>query len=262
MGAKLNGMINAAKGEIGKILLEEAAPAIAVEMVKGTTIECIGSVAGTVIPGVGNMMLSYKQKRLEHNFELYVSKIVEKQDEINERLSKLEESHKEKIQETFFGLVADYASQAKQSEKIDFIVNGFVNITGGVLIQEDSVMMYYDTLEQLTMLELRILKLYMHFPWMYTDEENEDDISKIMDDYQLDNYQMAMIKEKLERLGLLQSRNDLDMDENIKNMAKYLEEVAKGKKNAKLKKLNKISKSESYKITSYGRKFFEFFCEV
>lgn len=262
MGVKLNGMIDAAKGEIGKILLEEAAPAIVVEMVKGTTIECIGSAAGTVIPGVGNMMLSYKQKRLERNFELYVSKIVERQDEINERLSKLEEACKEEIQGTYFGLVADYASQTKQAEKIDFIVNGFVNIVGGVLMQEDSVMMYYDTLEQLTMLDLRILKLYMHLLLIHTDEENEDDISKIMDDYQLDNYQIAMIKEKLERLGLLQSRNDLDMDENIKNMAKYLEEVAKGKKNAKLKKLNKISKSESYKITSYGRKFFKFFCEI
>ena len=259
MGTKLNGMIDAAKGEIGKILLEEAAPAIVVEMVKGTTIECIGSAAGTVIPGVGNMMLSYKQKRLERNFELYVSKIVEKQDEINERLSKLEESHKEKIQGTFFGLVADYASQAKQAEKIDFIVNGFVNITGGVLMQEDSVMMYYDTLEQLTVLDLRILKLYMGFMRTHADDDN---ISKIMDDYQLDNYQIVMIKEKLERLGLLQSRNDLDMDENIKNMAKYLEDFAKGKKNAKLKKLNKISKSESYKITSYGRKFFKFFCEA
>lgn len=262
MEGKLNDIIDAAKGEIGKLLLEEAAPAMMVEMVKGTTIEIIGAAAGTAIPGVGNVMLSYKQKRLERNFELYVSKIVERQDKINERLSKLEENKKREVQEKYFGLVADYASQTKQTEKIDFIVNGFVNITGGNLSQEDVVLMYYDTLEQLTMLDLRVLRIYVMFLVPYREHTKEDDISEIMHDYQLDHYQVAMIKEKLERLGLLESRNDKDMDENIKNMAKYLEEVTKGKKNAKLKKMNKISKSESYKITSYGRKFFEFFCET
>ena len=91
MGERLNNLIDSAKGELGKILMEEAGPAIAAEMVKGTAVEIIGEAAGIVIPGVGNMMLSYKQKKLERNYELYISKIVENQDAINARLEKLEE---------------------------------------------------------------------------------------------------------------------------------------------------------------------------
>lgn len=60
MGERLNNLIDSAKGEVGKVLMEEAAPAITVEMVKGTAVEIIGEAAGIAIPGVGNMMLSYK----------------------------------------------------------------------------------------------------------------------------------------------------------------------------------------------------------
>ena len=253
MGERLNNLIDSAKGELGKILMEEAAPAIAVEMVKGTAVEILGEAAGIVIPGVGNMMLSYKQKKLERNYELYISKIVENQDAINKRLEKLEEEKKKEIQSNYFGLIADYASQEKKQEKINFIVNGFINIAGNVLSQEDTILMYYDTLEQLTILDLRVLRLYI---------TNDEDVQTIKEDYKLDFSQLSMVKEKLSRLGLLESKNDLDMDENMRNVTRYLEDVTKGKKNPKLKRLKRISKFESYRLTSYGRKLYRFFSGI
>ena len=157
-------------------------------------------------------------------------------------------------------MVADYASQAKQEDKISFIVNGFVNISGNVISREDTVLMYYDTLDQLTLLDLRVLRVYTHYIW--TDEESTETISDIMEEYELDFSQVSMIKEKLTRLGLLESKNDLDMDENMRNVTQYLEDVSKGKRNPKLKKLKRISKSESYKLTPYGRKFYMFFADI
>ena len=71
-----------------------------------------------------------------------------------------------------------------------------------------------------------------------------------------------MIKGKLERLSLLESRNDANMNENIRNMARYLEDISRGDKHARLRSLKRISKSESYKVTTYGRKFFAFFTEI
>lgn len=260
MGDRINMLIDSAKGEIGKILLEEATPVVVGEMLAGTALEALTEAAGVAIPGVGNMMLSYKQKKMEYNFELYVSKIVEKQDDINKRLEKLEDQKRIAIQHKYFGLIADYASQAKQEEKIDFIVNGFVNIAGDVIDQEDTVLMYYDTLDQLTLLELRVLRVYTSS--MYFSNGNVETIPDIMSSCDLDYSQMNMIKEKLARLGLLESKNDADMDENMRNVMKYLEEVTKGKKNPKLKNLKKISKSESYKLTSYGRKLYLFFSEI
>ena len=260
MSEKLNALIEVAKGEVAEILVDEALPVLVGEMLRGTVLEAATEAAGVVMPGVGHIMLSYKQKKLEKNFELYISKIIEYQDEINRRLGMLEEAQRFVIKTEYFGLIADYASQTKQEEKIDLIVNGFINIAGNVLPQKDSILMYYDTLDQLTMLDLRVLRVYIHSS--HLEDEGGETISDIMKAYDLDFSQMEMIKEKLARLGLLESKNDVDMDENIRNMAQYLEEVSKGKKNPKLKHLKRISKSESYRLTPYGRKLHSFFAEV
>lgn len=263
MSERLNMLIDSAKGEIGKILVEEAAPALAGEMLKGTVLEAVTGMAGIAVPGVGNVMLSYKQKKLQKNFEIYVSKIVEHQNEINERLKALEEEKQKVIQANYFGLLADYASQSKQEEKIELIVNGFINIAGDVLSQEDTILMYYDTLDQMNMLDIRVLRLYI-YPVYVDGGESEvgDSIFKICEEYGLDYSQLDVIKEKLTRLGLLESRNDIDMDTNMRNVMQYLEDVTKGKKNAKLKSLKHISKSESYRITQYGNNLFSFFSGI
>ena len=260
MCEKIKMIIDSAKGEVAEILLDEAVPKVVSELLEGTVFEAVSEAAGIMIPGVGHIMLSYKQKKLEKRLERYLEKIVEKQDEINARLGKLEDSQRDEVKSNYFGLIADYAAQAKQEEKIDFIVTGFINISSGKILQEDTILMYYDTLDQLNLLDLRVLKTYVH-PAPLGDE-SADDIHHIMEDYSLDFSQVAMLKDKLVRLGLLESRNDADMDENIRNMAQYLEDISKGKKNARLKKLKRISKSESYRATTYGRKFFAFFTEI
>lgn len=79
MNDRIKDLIDSAKGEIGNILLEEAAPVIveeaAKEALKGAVLEVVSQGAGLVIPGVGNMMLSYKQKRMERNIEKFLKKL-------------------------------------------------------------------------------------------------------------------------------------------------------------------------------------------
>ena len=65
-----------------------------------------------------------------------------------------------------------------------------------------------------------------------------------------------MIQQKLARLGLLYSTNDQKRDENTDAIVKYLEELNKGK-NSKLR-VNHVPQSESYTLSSYGYRFFDF----
>lgn len=259
MNEKIRDLAEGTKGVIGEIIAEDVIPALGTEMLKGTVLEAATGAVSALSPRIGGVMIAYKQKRWERNWEQYISLIVEHQEELNTRLGKLEAKQQEEVKDIYFPLVSDYVGNEKQIEKIKFIVNGFINLTSGINMQEDTTIMYYDTLEQLSLLDLRILKLYNR---SYLNEEKDDDIYSVMRDYQIDSTQVSLIKEKLLREGLLLSQNDEKMEENINNVSEFVAGLSKNKKNLKLKKINRISRSESYKITSYGRKFLNFFTDI
>lgn len=255
MNNKIRDFIGAAKGTVGEILCEDAAPALLTEMVKGTVLESATGVLTAASPRIGGIMIAYQQKRWERNWENYIMQIVERQDEINKRLDELDDTKKNAVKQQFFPLVSDYVQNEKQKEKIELIVNGFVNIASGINNQEDTVIMFYDTLEQLSMLELKVFGTYTPAT---LSQGSAVTIYDVMVEYDIDQSQVALIKEKLARLGLLESKNDIDMDNNNKEVFKYIQAVVKGKK-VKEPKLKTINRSESYKITTYGRRFLEFF---
>ncbi len=71
---------------------------------------------------------------------------------------------------------------------------------------------------------------------------------------------MAVIKEKLERLGLIYSRNDEQRDSNIDAIVDYLNKVDKEQKKSKpkgvrLPNIKKPNRSTSYAITPLGRDY-------
>ena len=259
LNEKIKDLAEGTKGVIGEIIAEDVIPALGTEMLKGTVLEAATGAVSALSPRIGGVMIAYKQKRWERNWEQYISLIAEHQEELNTRLGKLEAKQQEEVKDIYFPLVSDYVGNEKQIEKIKFIVNGFINLTAGINMQEDTTIMYYDTLEQLSLLDLRILKLYNH---RYLNEEKDDDIYSVMRDYQIDATQVSLIKEKLLREGLLLSQNDEKMEENINNVSEFVEGLSKNKKNLKLKRMNRISRSESYKITSYGRKFLNYFTTI
>lgn len=229
----------------------EPATGSVLDMASGMLLD---GVTGVVVPGVGNMILSYKQKRMENNIEKALNKLVERQDELNEKLEKIDSAASREVETRYFDMMIDYATESKQQEKIDYIVNGFINVCDIENPQEDVVMHYYDTLDEMTLLDIRMLKLY-YYPAYIGQEVNEkgDNIIKIMNDYGIDSNELSSIKEKLQRLGLIESKNDIDMDANLDAVIRFL--AGKDKK----LKTKRVSRSESFKITSYGRRFVEFF---
>nr|DAL63910.1 MAG TPA_asm: protein of unknown function (DUF4393) [Caudoviricetes sp.] len=259
MNDKTNDLIEATKGVIGEILVEDALPALAEEILKGTVMEAASGTVGLISPRIGGVMVAYQQRRWERNWEKYICLIVEHQDELNKRLDRLEEEQRKEVKNTYFPLISDYVGNEKQYEKIEFIVNGFINLSSGINMQEDITLMYYDTLSQLSLLDLRVLKIYAY---QYFDEGCRDNISSVMKEYRIDIAQISLIREKLLRAGLLLSQNDEKMEENINNVSEFIEGLSKNKKNLRLKKINKIRRNDSYKITSYGRKFLNFFTNI
>lgn len=208
----------------------------------------IDGIAGTVIPGVGNLILSYKQNRMERRVEETLRKLVERQDELNQAIEALSEEMKNQIKGTYFEMLMDYSISEPQNEKVDFLVNGYINVAQAQSPQEDVVRSFYDTLAQMNMLDIRVFKLYTL--------SCDDTVYQIMEDYQIDVSHYRMVQEKLERLGLIYSKNEVQRDDNIDAILSYLEDLSKGKK-AKLK-AKKVSKSESYRMTEYGNRFIKF----
>ena len=80
------------------------------------------------------------------------------------------------------------------------------------------------------------------------------------DELNISDQQYRFVKEKLERLGMLQSRNEELRDKNLEAVIEYIKELQKQNKSSKPRavrdpKVKRISNSDTYKITSLGRDF-------
>lgn len=230
-------------------LKEITEPAVGpvMDIVSGLVLE---GAAWAIVPGVGNLILSYKQQRTEKNLEMFISQIVARQDEFNERLNKLDPEKLQAITKHYFEIVTDYVLDVRQQEKINFIVNGYINLTNVSELNDDVVIMYYDTLDQLTLLDIAVLK--SHHVKYFSEENNVKFLERLVPG------QERLINEKLLRLGLFSSQREKKMESNVQNMAAYLQNVQKGKKNPKLK-CDRIGVFDSYRFTNYGKSFLEFF---
>lgn len=227
-----------------------------------TTLDTVSSVfvegiAGTIIPGVGNLMIAYKQRQQEKRFELAIKELQDRQDKTDKILDKYNEDMVPQIRK-MIEMYFDYCIQNNQEQKIELLANGYVNSIKIENPQEDVLLGFYDTILQINMLDIRVLKLY--YDSIISDKK--DSFIKIMQDYDIDYSQCNMIKEKLVRFGLLESKNDIKQDENIDSIIDYIQAVSKNKESdAKraLRKMKKVSRQDSYTITKYGRDFLQFF---
>jgi hypothetical protein len=212
-------------------------------------------IAGSVVPGVTSAMLAYKQKRSERMVEEFMLETKKRLNELEDNLTKLDEERIKEFKNKYFGLVLDYVVEAKQEEKIKYIVNGFINLADMENLQEDVILIFYDILDELNILDIRVLKLYDYF-------SKKESYSDIIEDVGIDYEQYALIRNKLERLELIENRAQSQYEEmfkNVANIGEYLSKVDKGKKaNLKFKKPKTIN-SKSYQLTKLGRKFLRFF---
>lgn len=253
---KIKDLLSVAKDEVvGAVIESEAAP----EVVKSTaelvvsegTAAVFGTVFGAVAPRINSARLSYKENRFERHVEKALSVMSERIDALENNYVSLNDEMQEKFRGLYVEWLLDNLYDEKQEEKVPCYVNGFINMMSNDA-NDNLMLMFFDTISQLTNLDIEILQLY--------SLNSQENITELCNRNHLEYEQTAMIKEKLARLGLLNSRNDEQRDDNVDLIVDYLTKLDKDNrsrspKGVKLPKIKKPNRSESYKITSLGNSY-------
>lgn len=254
---KLEDLMDATKEEVGKELVEKLLPAVIQESGSILFDKGVGILAcemvGSVLPVANNVLLSYKQHRLERNVLNALNMIQSRQTEIEYRMNELLENNRAFITQVTEALLDNIVDEI-QEKMVEYNVNGYINLLKSDHTNIDLGLMFFKTMSQLNDLDIRILKVYSN---LKTDGES---IVSICNELNLELNQIQFIKEKLERFGLLQSRHEEMNDDNLDKIVKYLEKVKREnrKKNpndVKVPNLKRVSGTDSYRITSLGRHY-------
>lgn len=236
--------------DIIKTAKEEAIPLTAELLLDG--------IAGSVVPGVMNAVLAYKQKRQERMYNLWLENIEDRVMEIEELLAKQPKRY-ESIKNKYFGLISDYVLEEVQEEKIKYLANGFINTIRLETINENSILDYYDTLSQLRLVDIVVLKTF------YSSDIDEQEYQNNLYTYKklcIDSYKNKAIKEKLERLGLLISKRakmEDNLYKNIEAMQKAIKDILNDRKNNGVTIFRNLPITDSYELSIYGKEFIRFF---
>lgn len=243
--------------EVSRILENDNLPVV-IKSLLDTVVEdgaadIISSIVAGVLPRANGILLNYKQNKFERNLKVAMQVLIEKQDVIVARIDSLEEEIIDKFRGLYVEWMLDFFENEKQTEKITYATNGYINMMNNGT-NDDLMLMFFSTISELTVLDISILKLY-HF-------NNNDSLTSVMDEKNLTFEQVRMIKDKLERNGLLESKNDIQRDVNLDEVVRfsmdlYKEMSSKNPKKIKAPKTKKISSSDSYKITGLGRRYLE-----
>ena len=259
--------------EVGASMFLENLPTLGAEVAGiigneafSTVIQTLaGGVLGAIAPAFLGVKMSFQQKRFERNMVKMVSFICQKQAVIEERLNHLEPDVRQKfINGPYRDVLLDNIISENQEQKVQDNINGYINLMGIENPNDDIVFTFFHTLSELNELDIRILKLYR--PFFEKDEESQESVIDVLEDENIDSLQYDFIREKLCRLGMLHSKNEEKRDENLEVLGKTLTELikqlsSKKPKEVKAPKIKKISRTESYRITTLGRQYLDFIAE-
>lgn len=254
---KLKDLMDATKEEAGKEVVEKLLPAVVQEAGNFLFDKSVGmlvcEIVGSVLPVANNVLLSFKQHRLERNVLNALNIVQNRQTELEYRMSKLFETDSFFISQITEALLDNIVDEI-QEKMVEYNVNGYINLLKSDHTNIDLGLMFFKTMSQLNDLDIRILKVYSNL------ETEGESIVSICNELDLELNQIQFIKEKLERFGLLQSRHEEMNDDNLDKIVKYLEKVKREnrKKNpndVKVPNLKRVSGTDSYRITSLGRHY-------
>ncbi len=253
---KIRDFLIAAKDETINTLIEnDMLPAVIEEIadsvVSEGTAEIIGALVGTFVPRINGICLNYKQSRFERSVKNALAVMAQRIDVMEANYSTLIEDIQEKFRGMYVEWLLDNLEEERQQGKVTYHVNGFINLMNNEA-NDNLMLMFFNTINELTQLDIDVLSLY--------NRESQENVMSLCNKYNLKMEQVAVIKEKLERLGLIYSRNDEQRDSNIDAIVDYLNKVDKEQKKSKpkgvrLPNIKKPNRSTSYAITPLGRDY-------
>lgn len=214
----------------------------------------LSGIFAAVAPRVNGVILNYKQNRYMRNMMEFVKALIDDLDSLKVNFSALENEMQERFKTIGAEMLLDNIVDERQRCKVKWNVKGYIALMNNES-NENIMQIFFDTLADVTELDVDVLKMYnVVISYSYQDIE---------DKYHIGPERIKLVKEKLVRLGLLDSKNDEIRDTNLDNIVRYLEDVEKEskKKNPKSVKLpskiKKVSSSEYYKLSRLGRGFLQ-----
>lgn len=214
------------------------------------TASFMASLFTMITPRIQGIWLNYKEARFERNTKEALRQFGQRLDDIETKIGMLSEPSKEKYKSLYSEWLLDSIEKEKQINKIPYIINGFVNTIADDA-SEDHIRLFYETLDEVTMLDIDLLKFYSIC--------GESSIDDLLEKYNLSFEELSVVKEKLTRMGLLENLNDRQRTDNISEMTKYFISLEKESHKAKPKQVKVSSKiknertTRGYRITKLGR---------
>lgn len=222
----------------------------------------------SLIPGISGAVQNFKRIRFERNMKKVTEELHLKLDKINLNLERKSTEQREHVDE-LFQYVLDAAIDEQQEEKINYMINGFVNITDHDSISEDFVLTYYDVLKELRLIDISVLRLMYSSRYIFHEKSTET-FYDIMERHGITYDQYEAVRRNLLRIGLLTTKTDLNVADDIKEISKtfkdlisYLEKL-KAFKTSNLPRLKepKLKSKEQLEISKFGRDFVKFFLDL
>lgn len=263
--------------ETGKGLTLETALSVgsdtAADIVKNSITSVIGDIlvdtAGSLIPGVSGAVQNYKRNRFEKNITTFAEYLYTKIENIRVNLEHKSDEQKEKIDQLFH-YVMDYVIDEQQEDKIEYMVNGFVNITEHEQVSDDFILTYYDVLKELRMVDISVLRLMYSSRFMF-EQETRETFHDVMEMHGMSYEQYESVRRNLLRIGLLTTKTDLSITDDLNEIAKrfkelytYLDKLTNPRHKGSLPKLKepKLKSKENFEMSKFGRDFVEFFLSL
>lgn len=218
-------------------------------------------VVGAVAPGALGLVFGYRMRRTERNLIILIDKLSSNIEIVNERLDALETTIRDKYTNgSYRDAFLDSVVDENEPEKVSRNVNAFINCMAHGNAGDSFVLTLFDDLSRLNRLDIRVLKLHYYNP--ITGHMVDDNFDRLIQEEGIDYSEYRTIREKLRRLGLLESKNEEKREKNLEAVQDAVSELLSqlGKKNPRIPKppkLQRISTSDSYSITSLGRRYLE-----
>lgn len=245
----------------------------AAEIAKESITNIIGDIlvdtTSSLIPGISGAVQGYKRARFERNITTFAEELYSQLDILRENLESKNVEQKEKI-DRLYNYVMDYVIDEQQEEKIHYMVNGFVNITNHENITDDFILTYYDVLRELRMVDISVLRLMYNARYVFNKESSES-FQDVMENHGISYEQYESVRRNLQRIGLLTTKTDLNITDDLeeivdkfKELYKFLDKATdpKFKRNLPKLRLPKIKSKENLQLSKFGKDFVEFFIKI
>lgn len=231
--------------------------------------EIVGGAVVDLVPVVGKVAANHYMRKRIKNTETLMNELNQRMVEIETALKTKTPEEKE-VLDDLMAYVYEQAMETQQKDKISYMVNGFTNLTKVEQPSTDITYIYYDTLSQLTVLDISVLKLYGRF---YVDVDSATNYSEVLEEFGIEYHQYDAVRKNLQRMSLLEDAEEESFDKHFKDFVKVFNQNMKiltSLKNlrkfeprdfGRLKNIKEYRPRERLRISKFGREFLRFFVE-